>query len=499
MPSCQGCGRETNSQLCCPKCTSMGRTTFFCSQNCFESNWAAHVKLHKLIQFTQPIPVAALNTWEAEGITLPTSIGHLTLTSMESKDKSFTSTHRKYVNSPKHNPSSSIPSFAEPASASAGVDQKYPHFQSLAQKFYRLAGSPTVKNLPKDPVTDKPKDPLAEPKTVDAKATASRMSIVDFLSRFRASLCTQSLTTWFLIVVAVLVIINLISITLHLPRHRAPPGLTNEGSVTAVSRFNSISSPPIPSPKSSNEVLAEKFNLLEEKVLAQSALLQEIITRLPTDTIALGVRPAITKGLAETPHSKVRTHKLNVDVEHETKNFLEKAPPKTQTIKENVVHQVEVGMVNQKPVSVDPGDVLPGKKEVGAIVKETKNNTEAKGTDTKPSLVKTSFYAHTNAKNEAVMNLVLEKDKEKEKEKDKKEEKEPRVQKKEIVEDVVVVKEVKEEEAKDLDKKDKAATKGAVQEQQEGGDTAKQIDVKATGDAKKAAVSHTIGNVDQHV
>eukprot|EP00923_Selenidium_pygospionis_P048112 GHVN01082899.1.p1 GENE.GHVN01082899.1~~GHVN01082899.1.p1 ORF type:complete len:473 (+),score=54.93 GHVN01082899.1:69-1487(+) len=47
---CQGCGDETRNTLVCPRCSSMGRTSFFCSQACFNSNWAAHNKLHLIMK-----------------------------------------------------------------------------------------------------------------------------------------------------------------------------------------------------------------------------------------------------------------------------------------------------------------------------------------------------------------------------------------------------------------------------------------------------------------
>ncbi|KAF4742984.1 hypothetical protein FOZ62_014707 [Perkinsus olseni] len=48
--SCQGCGRWTETKLCCPKCSaSFARTSFFCNQKCFEDNWAEHSKLHTVL------------------------------------------------------------------------------------------------------------------------------------------------------------------------------------------------------------------------------------------------------------------------------------------------------------------------------------------------------------------------------------------------------------------------------------------------------------------
>ena len=50
MTVCQGCGRSCNSDLCCPTCTSLDRSSFFCSQDCFGSNWKEHCKLHAILK-----------------------------------------------------------------------------------------------------------------------------------------------------------------------------------------------------------------------------------------------------------------------------------------------------------------------------------------------------------------------------------------------------------------------------------------------------------------
>jgi len=47
--SCQGCGNPTENTLCCPRCAEFGRTSFFCSQDCFTRNWQAHCRLHALL------------------------------------------------------------------------------------------------------------------------------------------------------------------------------------------------------------------------------------------------------------------------------------------------------------------------------------------------------------------------------------------------------------------------------------------------------------------
>jgi hypothetical protein len=62
MTVCQGCGRGCNSDLCCPTCASMDRSSFFCSQDCFRTNWKEHCKLHAIIQ--QQIRMAELDNQE---------------------------------------------------------------------------------------------------------------------------------------------------------------------------------------------------------------------------------------------------------------------------------------------------------------------------------------------------------------------------------------------------------------------------------------------------
>lgn len=50
MTVCQGCGRTCNTDLCCPTCASLTRSSFFCSQECFAGNWKEHCKLHAIIK-----------------------------------------------------------------------------------------------------------------------------------------------------------------------------------------------------------------------------------------------------------------------------------------------------------------------------------------------------------------------------------------------------------------------------------------------------------------
>ncbi|KFG31969.1 putative transmembrane protein [Toxoplasma gondii GAB2-2007-GAL-DOM2] len=69
MVTCQGCGEETTSRLCCPKCSEFGRTSFFCSQDCFVSSWPSHSKLHVIIkQSAMTISVCSSDVFTEDGI-----------------------------------------------------------------------------------------------------------------------------------------------------------------------------------------------------------------------------------------------------------------------------------------------------------------------------------------------------------------------------------------------------------------------------------------------
>eukprot|EP00928_Gymnodinium_smaydae_P063786 TRINITY_DN4727_c0_g1_i1.p1 TRINITY_DN4727_c0_g1~~TRINITY_DN4727_c0_g1_i1.p1 ORF type:complete len:457 (-),score=93.96 TRINITY_DN4727_c0_g1_i1:550-1920(-) len=48
--ACQGCGRNSEARLCCPTCIELGRTTYFCGQECFAANWQSHNQVHKLLR-----------------------------------------------------------------------------------------------------------------------------------------------------------------------------------------------------------------------------------------------------------------------------------------------------------------------------------------------------------------------------------------------------------------------------------------------------------------
>ncbi|PHJ15496.1 transmembrane protein, partial [Cystoisospora suis] len=68
MVTCQGCGEETTSRLCCPKCSEFGRTSFFCSQDCFVSSWPSHSKLHVIIkQSAMTVSASSSDTFTDDG------------------------------------------------------------------------------------------------------------------------------------------------------------------------------------------------------------------------------------------------------------------------------------------------------------------------------------------------------------------------------------------------------------------------------------------------
>lgn len=48
--SCQGCGRDSETRLCCPTCIEFGQTSFFCGQECFTKNWAQHSQVHESLR-----------------------------------------------------------------------------------------------------------------------------------------------------------------------------------------------------------------------------------------------------------------------------------------------------------------------------------------------------------------------------------------------------------------------------------------------------------------
>ncbi len=55
--SCQGCGRATDSLLCCPKCSEYGRQSFFCTQECFTDNWTTHQPMHTILQKNKQLAI----------------------------------------------------------------------------------------------------------------------------------------------------------------------------------------------------------------------------------------------------------------------------------------------------------------------------------------------------------------------------------------------------------------------------------------------------------
>ena len=45
----QGCDKPVTSNLACPKCTQLGMPpAYFCSQDCFKTNYSAHKQVHAL-------------------------------------------------------------------------------------------------------------------------------------------------------------------------------------------------------------------------------------------------------------------------------------------------------------------------------------------------------------------------------------------------------------------------------------------------------------------
>lgn len=52
---CQGCGITSTTWLCCPTCSSLGRTSFFCGQECFAKSWKEHSQIHTLLKRQQQL------------------------------------------------------------------------------------------------------------------------------------------------------------------------------------------------------------------------------------------------------------------------------------------------------------------------------------------------------------------------------------------------------------------------------------------------------------
>eukprot|EP00397_Hematodinium_sp_SG-2012_P038232 GEMP01041557.1.p1 GENE.GEMP01041557.1~~GEMP01041557.1.p1 ORF type:complete len:375 (+),score=69.03 GEMP01041557.1:250-1374(+) len=84
MCYCQGCGCKTTSSLVCPSCTALGRSSFFCTQECFLKNWNIHNKLHGILKHQKKLKVKFLRSEIKErcvGVveeitTLPTPLHH---------------------------------------------------------------------------------------------------------------------------------------------------------------------------------------------------------------------------------------------------------------------------------------------------------------------------------------------------------------------------------------------------------------------------------------
>lgn len=93
--ACQGCGRVSQNRMCCPTCIEFGRTSFFCSQECFTKNWKSHSQLHELLKKKQALA----------------GIGTDSTTDVESGQGSVGSTARPKTTSPTEDmPSTSITS-----------------------------------------------------------------------------------------------------------------------------------------------------------------------------------------------------------------------------------------------------------------------------------------------------------------------------------------------------------------------------------------------------
>ncbi|KMZ90911.1 hypothetical protein PVMG_04100 [Plasmodium vivax Mauritania I] len=50
MTICSGCGAATDATICCPICLKNNKKIFYCSQECFETNYTEHKKIHYFIK-----------------------------------------------------------------------------------------------------------------------------------------------------------------------------------------------------------------------------------------------------------------------------------------------------------------------------------------------------------------------------------------------------------------------------------------------------------------
>jgi hypothetical protein len=73
MPVCQGCGRTCSSDLCCPPCADLDRSSFFCSQECFSSNWRDHCRLHSILLQQRRMSELATRERKALGMSAATA------------------------------------------------------------------------------------------------------------------------------------------------------------------------------------------------------------------------------------------------------------------------------------------------------------------------------------------------------------------------------------------------------------------------------------------
>jgi len=48
--SSPGCSNPVTSNLACPNCRKLGLNNYFCTQECFKKNYAAHKKVHAIAQ-----------------------------------------------------------------------------------------------------------------------------------------------------------------------------------------------------------------------------------------------------------------------------------------------------------------------------------------------------------------------------------------------------------------------------------------------------------------
>lgn len=127
-----GCTKVVSQRLACPKCIKMGLPpTYFCSQQCFQANYASHKSIHNLakqILSAKQASNAAHSKVPPDGVTYDPTNASLVKTSLPAWAKSynFTGTLRPTLLSPKRTlpPSIRRPDYADHPAGVSDCEQR---------------------------------------------------------------------------------------------------------------------------------------------------------------------------------------------------------------------------------------------------------------------------------------------------------------------------------------------------------------------------------------